>query len=100
MLFNSTVFILGFLPAVWLGFFALGTSGRHRLALMWLTLASLFFYGWWNPRYVPLLLGSMCINYGLGRALSRHRSKPLLIAGITANLALLGYYKYAGFFVQ
>jgi alginate O-acetyltransferase complex protein AlgI len=100
MLFNSAVFILGFLPAAWLGFFALGTSGHHRLAVMWLTLASLFFYGWWNITYVPLLLGSMVVNYTVGRVLARYRSKPLLIAGVAANIGLLGYYKYAGFLVQ
>ena len=100
MLFNSAVFILGFLPAAWIGFFALGTSGHHRLAVMWLTLASLFFYGWWNITYVPLLLGSMVVNYAIGRVLARRRSRPLLIAGIVANVCLLGYYKYAGFLVQ
>jgi len=43
MLFNSTVFIAGFLPLVLLGFILLG--GRQRLAAVWLTLASLVFYG-------------------------------------------------------
>ncbi len=99
MLFNSAVFILGFLPVCWLGFFALGTSGRETLAVVWLTLASLFFYGWWNPLYVPLLLGSVGFNYVVGRALTRNRGRPLLIAGVAANLVLLGYFKYAGFLV-
>ena len=51
MLFNSAVFILAFLPASLIGFFALGTSGHRRLAVVWLTLASLFFYGWWNRTF-------------------------------------------------
>jgi D-alanyl-lipoteichoic acid acyltransferase DltB (MBOAT superfamily) len=100
VLFNSAVFILAFLPLSWAGFFALGLRGYHRLAVLWLALASLFFYGWWNTTYVPLLLGSMAVNYAIGRALARQPSKPLLIAGVAANLALLGYYKYAGFLVQ
>jgi alginate O-acetyltransferase complex protein AlgI len=100
MLFNSAVFILAFLPATWLGFFALGTGGRHKLAVAWLTLASLFFYGWWNPLYIPLLLCSMAFNYFVGRALARRRSSALLAAGVAVNLILLGYYKYAGFLVQ
>ena len=100
MLFNSAVFILGFLPVAWLGFFAFGIAGRHRLAVLWLTLASLVFYGWWNPSYLPLLIGSIAFNYCIGRWLTRWRSRPLLIAGIGGNLALLGYYKYAGFLVQ
>ncbi len=100
MLFNSAVFILGFLPAAWLGFFALGTRGLHKLAVIWLALASLFFYGWWNVTYVPLLLGSIVVNYFIGRALARQRNRKLLVAGVAANLVLLGYYKYAGFLVQ
>ena len=99
MLFNSAIFLLAFLPASLIGFFALGTSGHRRLAVVWLTIASLFFYGWWNPAYLPLLLASMAANYALGRLLARHRNKPLLVAGVVANLALLGYYKYAGFFM-
>lgn len=100
MLFNSAIFILAFLPASWIGFFALGTSGHRKLAVIWLTLASLFFYGWWNPAYLPLLLASMTANYAIGRLLARRRSKSLLVAGVAANLALLGYYKYAGFFTS
>ncbi|RYZ76479.1 MAG: MBOAT family protein, partial [Proteobacteria bacterium] len=52
MLFNSIVFIAGFLPVVLLGFFLLAGTGRKRLAAIWLTLASLVFYGWWNPANV------------------------------------------------
>ncbi|MDQ2762149.1 MAG: MBOAT family protein, partial [Pseudomonadota bacterium] len=100
MLFNSAVFILAFLPTTWLGFFALGTRGYHKPAVIWLTLASLFFYGWWNPLYVPLLLCSMSFNYFIGRLLARRPSKFLLSAGVAVNLTLLGYYKYAGFLVQ
>ena len=100
MLFNSAAFILGFLPIAWIVFFALGTRGYFRQAVVWLTAASLFFYGWWNPLYVPLLMGSMAGNYFLGRRLSRNQSRPLLLAGVALNLLLLGYYKYAGFLVQ
>ncbi len=99
MLFNSAIFILGFLPVSWIGFFALGVSGHRKLAVAWLTLASLFFYSWWNPTYLPLLLASMGANYLFGRLLTRHQHRPLLVFGVAANLALLGYYKYAGFFV-
>ena len=100
MLFNSASFILGFLPVAWIGFFALGTGGQHKLAVVWLTAASLFFYGWWNPTYLPLLVGSIIFNYLVGRLLTRSRSRALLVAGVAANLLLLGYYKYAGFLVQ
>lgn len=97
MLFNSMVFIAGFLPVVLLGFFVLAGTGRRRLAAVWLTLASLVFYGWWNPANVPLLLGSIGFNYVLAGQLLRTRSKILLILGVAANLSLLLYFKYTGF---
>ncbi|WP_417777186.1 MBOAT family O-acyltransferase [Stutzerimonas xanthomarina] len=97
MLFNSMVFIAGFLPVVLLGFILLAGSGRQRFAAIWLTLASLVFYGWWNPAYVPLLVGSMVVNYLIGGYLMRRPSKAVLILGVAANVALLGYYKYTGF---
>ncbi|MBW5413633.1 MULTISPECIES: MBOAT family protein [Pseudomonas] len=97
MLFNSFAFIAGFLPVVLLGFFVLGGTGRQRLAIVWLTLASLVFYGWWNPANVPLLAASMIFNYLLGGYLLRNPSRWALTLGIAANLALLGYYKYTGF---
>ncbi|HET6519940.1 MAG TPA: MBOAT family O-acyltransferase, partial [Geminicoccaceae bacterium] len=97
MLFNSFEFVLVFLPVVWVGFFLLGARGHARLALAWLTLASLFFYAWWNPAYLPLLLLSIACNYLVGRALRRRPSKALLAFGVAANLAAIGYFKYAGF---
>lgn len=70
-----------------------------------LAFASLFFFGWWRPDYLIILLGSMAVNYGFGRALlsGRHSDRvtgAILTIGVSLNLALLGYYKYAGFFVQ
>ncbi len=106
MLFNSYAFIFGFLPIVLLGFLWLaGVS--HFLAAGWLTLASLLFYGWWNPAYVGLLLGSIVFNFMIGVAIGRdagrgqrRRARWLLTAGVAGDLALLGYYKYAGFFLR
>ena len=101
MLFNSWIFLLGFLPVTLAGFFLLGRRSPV-MGAAWLAAASLFFYGWWDLRYVPLLLASICVNYGCSTVLASgpaKRRKTLLIAAIAANLALLGYYKYAGFFV-
>ncbi len=106
MLFNSYEFIFGFLPIVFLGFLLLARVS-HFFAAGWLTLASLFFYGWWNPAYVGLLLASILFNFivgvSVGRAAThgRHRrARWLLTAGVTGDLALLGYYKYADFFLR
>ena len=105
MLFNSFPFIFVFLPIVLLGFFALAQAS-HRLAAGWLTVASLVFYGWWDPAYVALLLASISVNYYLGTRIARMRAagrqlqgKRWLLVAIAANLALLAYYKYAIFFV-
>ena len=97
MLFNSSVFITLFLPIVLAGFFVFAATGRRYLAGIWLTISSLVFYGWWNPVHVPLLLASMAFNYLVGQSLSRQPRKTLLIAGIAANVALLGFFKYTSF---
>jgi len=70
VLFNSFGFILAFLPITVGGFFALARL-NHRLAAAWLAIASLFFYGWWNPAYVVLLGASIVINYAFGIAIAR-----------------------------
>ena len=97
MLFNSAVFLFGFLPVALIGFFGLGRLGHRKTAIVWLTLASLFFYSWWDVSNVPLLIISIGGNFAIHQLIIRHRSKALLIAGIALNLVALGYYKYAGF---
>jgi alginate O-acetyltransferase complex protein AlgI len=100
MLFNSYIFILVFLPLT-IGIFALFQKfGMARMMTMWLVLCSLFFYGWWNPIYLVLLGGSIAVNFYLGRKLSTSPYKSILISGITFNLGLLAYFKYAGFFAS
>ena len=103
MLFHSHEFLFVFLPVTVLVFWWLGQYGR-RLALGWLALASLGFYGWWYPPNLILLIGSMLCNYALGRRMERLGERPgarrfLLGVGVVANLALIGYFKYAGFLV-
>jgi alginate O-acetyltransferase complex protein AlgI len=103
MLFNSYEFIFGFLPVVLMVFFLLGRTNR-KLAAAWLAVASLLFYGYWSPKYVPLLLASVFFNYFCGRAIARRAGttsgRILLVASIVADLGLLGFYKYADFFLS
>ena len=103
MLFNSVEFIFGFLPVTALVFFGLARRS-HAAAAGWLALASLFFYGWWNWAYVPLLVASAAFNYICGARLARlvreqrgGGAGALFAFAVAANLLLLGYYKYAGF---
>lgn len=104
MLFNSYFFICIFLPITLIGFFAIGQRGHHRIAVSWLVGASLFFYGWWNPAYLWLILGSILFNYTTGIILGNQEQegakKGVLVVGISINLATLGYFKYANFFVN
>jgi len=99
MLFNSYFFILVFLPATVLVYYLIGDRGHHRIAISWLVAASLFFYGWWNPAYLGLIIASILFNYALGIALydkqgrNQHHRKLVLFMGITVNLGLLGYFK-------
>jgi D-alanyl-lipoteichoic acid acyltransferase DltB (MBOAT superfamily) len=100
MLFNSPEFVLGFLPVALIGFFLAGRVGGTRWALCWLVAASLFFYGWWNPKFVLLLAGSILANYLIAERIRQRASRRWLIAGVTANLVLLGWFKYANFMIH
>jgi len=106
MLFNSYVFIFAFLPVVIFGFYRIGKHS-HALAMLWLAAASLFFYGWWDARFVGLLLGSVVFNYSagylIGHRVARNSLGPpkMWLAGaIAVNLILLGYFKYANFLID
>lgn len=107
MLFNSYVFIFAFLPLLLLGFAALGASKSRRATCAWLVAGSLFYYGWWDPSYLVLLGASASANFALGTVLGSSsragpisRRKLILSLGVLLNLALLGYFKYANFFVE
>ncbi len=102
MLFNSVEFIFLFLPIVVGVDLLLWRLNQEQAAIVWLLAASLFFYCWWDPRYGLLLGASITVNYAFGWLLSstQFRRLGVLWLGIGFNLALLGYYKYANFFVD
>jgi len=98
MLFNSYVFLFQFLPIVFLLFRAL-----HRFrtaAFLMIIFASLYFYAYWNSDLLYVIISSIALNYGLVKLLRARPRKWLLVIGIAVNLGILGYYKYAGFFVE
>ena len=106
MLFNSYVFIFAFLPITFFIYFYLNSKRLTEAAKAFLVLTSLFFYSWWNIAYLPIILVSMLFNYIVGVSLSKDQEhkkvsrKTLLFFGVTANVALLGYFKYADFLIE
>ncbi len=99
MLFHSQIFVLGFLPLVLALYYAAAASHRWREIV--LIGASLVFYGWWNPRYLPLLAGLAVATWAIGRL--HLRPNPALLAaalpvlGLGLNLGALAWFKYADF---
>ena len=97
MLFYEPLFLLVFLPVVFAAFLLLHRRAGGRL---WVLLpASVFFYLWSEPRFVPVVLASCGLDYAIGRRLQRGGG-GLLACGIIANIAMLAVYKYTGFAVD
>ena len=102
MLFNSYIFILCFLPIVMIGYYGCNHWKKEKQAKWFLIIASLVFYGYFDVRYLPVILASICFNYGFSRILSKkseNYKRPILGAGIACNVGLLFYIKYWNFFL-
>ena len=107
MLFNSFEFIFAFLPATLAIYVFLNKQRLTTAATVWLVFASLFFYSWWDVRYLALIVGSILFNFGVGTVLTKiaksggeeRTQKAVLFAGIAGNVLLLCYYKYVDFFI-
>lgn len=101
MLFNSYIYLLLFLPIAVIVFYLLKRISNHNAYLMaWLAVCSLLFYGWWDERYLLLILASMVINFQLGKLIASYRHHSLVIAAVALNLAALGYFKYTDFVIN
>ncbi len=106
MLFNSYIFILVFLPITLGVYHMLRVGAADRLAVAWLAAASLVFYGWWSIKALLLLLVLMALNYVVVWMLlqrteaSRAIRRSIVAIAIGGNLAVLGYFKYANFFLE
>ncbi|MEN5080989.1 MBOAT family protein [Bosea sp. TWI1241] len=99
MLFNSFVFLLGFLPVALLLHWAAERFAPHwRLPV--LAALSFVFYGWWDWRFVPLLAFSILLNWLIAEAFQKTRSGGLITLAIVLNLAVLALFKYFNFFAD
>ena len=99
MLFSSIPFLYYFLPCVLLVYFAAPKKLKNSVLL----LASLFFYGWGEPKYLLLMLFSIMQGYVFGLLIEKSRErrsgKLCLAAGVVLSLAMLAYFKYADFMI-
>ena len=103
MVFSSLLFLFRFLPIVLLAYYILPKKCRNFV----LFLSSLIFYAWGEPVYVVLILLSTCVDYAAGLAVHYFKekgkmsgAKVMVACSAVINLALLGFFKYAGFFLQ
>lgn len=101
MLFNSLEFLL-FLPIVFTLYWMVN---KHlRLQNILLLAASYLFYGWWDWRYLSLIVLSSALDFSLGKALGKtediQKRKWLLTTSLVFNLGMLGVFKYYNFFVS
>jgi alginate O-acetyltransferase complex protein AlgI len=103
--FNSHLYLLIFLPITLIVYLSLVRYSLTQASKVWLVLASLFFYSWSHPAHLYLLFGSLLLNFLIGSALLKLNSgvtagrRMLFIFGIASNIAFLGYFKYADFFI-
>ncbi len=100
MLFSSIPFLYYFLPLVLLCYFAVPKFLKNTVLLLF----SLVFYAWGEPKYVFLMIATVAVNYILGLLIEKFRgnalSKIFVILSVTLSLAVLGYFKYADFFIE
>src|SRR5207247_5210364 len=107
MLFNSPIFLFVFLPATVAAYIVVRQVAGPRAVLALLLVASIIFYAWWNPLYVPLLLGLAVFNFLVARGITAYRQAGradwvsiLLTFGVVVDLMVLGYFKYTDFFIE
>ena len=102
MLFNSLDFAI-FLPIVFLLYWFVANKGL-KLQNLLIVIASYIFYGWWDWRFLSLILFSTIVDYSVGLGLKNQKNpfkrKLLLWTSIIVNIGLLGFFKYYNFFLE
>ena len=97
MLFSSLTFLFCFLPAVIIGYYIC----PRKLRNFFLLLASIFFYAWGEPRYLPIIFASITMSYIGAISIERFKHKKLLLTlFLLLDLSWLFYFKYANFFLE
>ena len=127
MLFNSYIFIFLFLPICILGYFGLNATKKYSLGHAFLLGMSLWFYGYFNPSDLLIIISSVCVNYLFYLWMKRRQReailtavvendemqdlantsvgrlgacKPIMVFGVAVNLGIIFYFKYMDFFLE
>tara|TARA_B110000259_G_scaffold49330_1_gene57753 strand:- start:29621 stop:31045 length:1425 start_codon:yes stop_codon:yes gene_type:complete len=100
MLFNSIEYIFLFLPITLILYHILLKRRLVVASKILLIFTSLFFYSYWDIKYLPILLSSILVNYFLGNSLIKKANKVIFFIAILFNISLLGYFKYCNFFLD
>jgi alginate O-acetyltransferase complex protein AlgI len=104
LLFNSYVFLLIYLPIVFIVYYSLLALKNKNIAKIFFVIANLYFYSYWNIKYLPIIVASIAINFTMATILNRivdlRLKRGFLTIGILFNIGLLGYYKYYDFFIS
>lgn len=104
MLFNSYLFVLLFLPMTITGYFFMNSCKKYKMAELFLLTMSLWFYGYFNPKYLPVIMTSIFLNYAVYKVFSRTEKqgvrKLFLMLAIIFNIGVLFYFKYYDFFLE
>src|ERR1700694_2060946 len=99
MLFDSPAYFLFLIPVVLLYW-----RFEHRAQNIFLLLASYFFYGWWDWRFLALMIGSTTMDFPIAQKIYPRRSdtnrKKWLIFSLVLNFSILGVFKYFNFFAD
>lgn len=104
MLFNSYIFIFMFLPITLLLYFGFNKIKKYEIAKLVLVIASLYFYAYFNVKYLFIIVASILINYLFNRIFRKLKNKNfrkiLLIIGVAFNIGMIFYYKYYDFVIS
>ena len=105
MVFSSYEMIFCFLPIVLIVYYSLSKLKSSTWQKVFLIVASLFFYGYFNVSYLVIIIASILVNYLIASAIHKYENihfleKVLLVTGILFNIGMLGYFKYYDFFIS
>ena len=102
MLFQNLLYLLLFLPSVFTLYFLLRklTDNDGKILLIF---SGIFFYGWWNINFTPLIICSVLFNYYTSKVITnienKSKKKLILLFGIFCNVIYLGIFKYTDFII-